>query len=249
MSYLNINTKSAMFGLIGLLALSGSSLPASAGVVLSSTRVIYEESLHEKTIKAVNRGTSPVLIQTWIDDGRENTPPDQLNVPFMVTPPVGRLDPKHEQIIKITSLNNNFPKDRESVYWLNVMEIPAKAKNTTNVNILQVAFRTRIKLFWRPDGLKGTYPEAMEKLQWKLTNDNGKYVAIASNSTPYYISLSKADVTSKGHSWKINVKMIPPFGKETLEIEKMTNLSPNAEIKYIAIGEQGNIQEFKQPAN
>lgn len=125
MSYLKVNTKLALTGLMALLI---NALPVNAGVVLSSTRVIYEQSLHEKTIKAVNRGSSPVLIQTWIDDGRENTPPDQLNVPFMVTPPVGRLDPKHEQIIKITALNGNLPKDRESVYWLNVMEIPAKPK-------------------------------------------------------------------------------------------------------------------------
>lgn len=246
MSYLKVNTKLALTGLMALLI---NALPVNAGVVLSSTRVIYEQSLHEKTIKAVNRGSSPVLIQTWIDDGRENTPPDQLNVPFMVTPPVGRLDPKHEQIIKITALNGNLPKDRESVYWLNVMEIPAKAKNTTNVNILQVAFRTRIKVFWRPEGLKSTYPEAMEKLQWKLTKDSGKYVATASNTSPFYISLSKADVTNKNQSWKIKVKMIPPFSKETLEIEKMPNSDVGAEIKYVAIGEQGNMQEFKQSVN
>ena len=52
-------------GIGGLLAMS---LSAHAGVVLSSSRVIYGQTLHEKTIKATNRGSSPVLIQTWIED-------------------------------------------------------------------------------------------------------------------------------------------------------------------------------------
>lgn len=71
-------------GFCGLFLLSFS---AQSGVVLSATRVIYAQSAHEKTIKATNRGTGPVLVQTWIDDGRESQSPDKLNLPFMVTPP------------------------------------------------------------------------------------------------------------------------------------------------------------------
>ncbi|WP_219367204.1 fimbria/pilus periplasmic chaperone, partial [Enterobacter chuandaensis] len=35
-----------------------------------------------------------------------------------------------------------------------------------NLNQLQLAFRTRIKFFYRPDGLKGTPGDAAKGLTW-----------------------------------------------------------------------------------
>ena len=230
-------------GIGGLLAMS---LSAHAGVVLSSSRVIYGQTLHEKTIKATNRGSCPVLIETWIDDGRENQAPDKLNLPFMVTPPVGRLDPGREQTIKITALNTTFPQDRESVYWLSVLEIPAKSKASANANTLQVALRTRIKLFWRPDHLAGSATEAAEHLQWQWSSENGKPALIANNTSPYYVSLSKAEVKSGAMQWTVTPKMIPPFGKETLAVNSLKATPGSAEIHYIAIGDLGNILDNNQ---
>lgn len=221
-------------------------LQANAGVVLSTTRVVYEQSAHEKSLKAINRGKSPVLLQTWIDDGRETQSPDTINIPFMVTPPVGRLDPGREQTIKITSLGNNFPKNRESVFWLSVMEIPAKSKQSANANVLQVALRTRIKLFWRPDGLAGTPAEAAEKLQWGMTNENGKPALTVNNPSPYYVSLSKAEISSSGKTWTVDVKMLPPLSKDVFAINAMSNIPAAAEVKYIAIGDLGNILDNSQ---
>ncbi len=50
-----------------------------------------------------------------------------------------------------------LPKDRESVFWFNVLEVPPKpdAATVANQSLLQLAFRTRIKLFYRPEALKG----------------------------------------------------------------------------------------------
>ncbi len=47
-------------------------------------------------------------------------------------------------------------KDRESVFWFNVLEVPPKpdAAKATNQSLLQLAFRTRIKLFYRPKGIE-----------------------------------------------------------------------------------------------
>ncbi|QGY26852.1 fimbria/pilus periplasmic chaperone [Escherichia coli] len=44
-------------------------------------------------------------------------------------------------------------KDRESVFWFNVLELPPKpdAEKVANQSLLQLAFRTRIKLFYRPE--------------------------------------------------------------------------------------------------
>ena len=230
-------------GFCGLFLLSFS---AQSGVVLSSTRVIYAQSAHEKTIKATNRGTGPVLVQTWIDDGRESQSPDKLNLPFMVTPPVGRLDPGREQTIKITALNNHFPQDRESVYWLSMLEIPAKSKTAANASTLQVALRTRIKLFWRPDNLAGSASEAAEKLQWQWGSENGKPALIVNNASPYYVSLTRAEVKSGATQWAVTPKMIPPLAKETLTINSLKSVPGSAEIHYVAIGDLGNTLDNNQ---
>lgn len=61
-----------------------------------------------------------------------------------------------------------LPKDRESVFWFNVLEVPPKpdAATVANQSLLQLAFRTRIKLFYRPEALKGNPSEAPLALKW-----------------------------------------------------------------------------------
>lgn len=41
----------------------------NAGVIISGTRVIYNENEKEVTVKISNEGKVPVLIQNWIDTG------------------------------------------------------------------------------------------------------------------------------------------------------------------------------------
>jgi hypothetical protein len=36
----------------------------------------------------------PLLVQTWLDDGRDDVNPQELKLPFVITPPVSRIDPK-----------------------------------------------------------------------------------------------------------------------------------------------------------
>ncbi len=36
----------------------------------------------------------PLLVQSWIDDGRDDTNPQELKLPFIITPPVSRIDPQ-----------------------------------------------------------------------------------------------------------------------------------------------------------
>ncbi len=45
--------------------------------------------------------------------------------PFTATPPVSRIDAKRGQTIKLMyTASSALPKDRESVFWFNVLEVP-----------------------------------------------------------------------------------------------------------------------------
>lgn len=63
-------------------------LASAAGVAIAGTRVIYNEQSHEADITVKNTNPhDPVLIQSWVDDLADNN-----KSPFIVTPPLFRLD-------------------------------------------------------------------------------------------------------------------------------------------------------------
>lgn len=90
---------------------------ASADIVISGTRIIYPQSSKDVVVNLDNHGTKPLLVQTWLDDGRDGVNPEELKLPFIITPPVSRIDPKKGQSIRITYTGTPLPQDRESLFW------------------------------------------------------------------------------------------------------------------------------------
>lgn len=197
--------------------------PVSASVVISGTRVIYPSDAKEVSVKLVNKGKRPVLIQSWIDDGDDQAKPEEIHVPFLLTPPINRVEPEKGQTLRISYLGGSLPNDRETVYWLNVLEIPAKNPLLKDKNLLQMAFRSRIKLFYRPADLKGNANEAASALVWKRTGQQLQVI----NPTPYYISLTSITLNEKKNS----VDMVAPFSDKNFNIA--AKASDKITVKYI----------------
>ena len=192
-----------------------STLNARADIVISGTRIIYPQSSKDVTVKMENRGNNPLLVQSWLDDGRDTVNPQELKLPFVVTPPVSRIDPSKGQTVRITWTQQPLAQDRESLFWFNVLEVPPKAKDADSQNALQLAFRTRIKMFFRPDGLQGDPAVAAGNLQWTQQGT----ALIANNSSPYYISMAKATITVKGKKIEVDSHTIPPLSHETIPVK------------------------------
>ncbi|HAV4758803.1 TPA: fimbria/pilus periplasmic chaperone, partial [Acinetobacter baumannii] len=77
-----------------------------AEIVLHGTRVIYPSDAREVNLQLSNNGTAPSLVQAWIDDGNAKSTPDEANVPFIITPPISRVEPSKGQTLRITALPN-----------------------------------------------------------------------------------------------------------------------------------------------
>lgn len=122
---------------------------AHASVVISGTRVVFPSNEREVTIKLTNDGKTPALVQTWIDAGDQNASPETINVPFTLTPSMFRMEPNKGQTLRMIYTNEPLPTDKESLFWLNVLEIPPKANDGADRNELQIALRTRIKIMFR----------------------------------------------------------------------------------------------------
>ncbi|KAI3592590.1 pili assembly chaperone [Cupriavidus sp. U2] len=179
---------------------------ALASVVLNGTRVVYPESEREVTLKVTNEGDTPSLVQAWIDDGDANASPEEAKSPFTLTPPLFRLDPKKGQTLRIIHLQQPLPGDRESLFWLNVLDVPPVASGgTAQQNSLQFAFRTRIKLLFRPAGLPGDASSAPARVAWRLVRkDDGRQVLTALNPTPYHITYTRVEATARGHVYAVD---------------------------------------------
>lgn len=137
---------------------------AHAGLIAQGTRVVFPASEREVTLRVSNTSGTPVLAQAWIDDGRQDVPPEELQVPFSVTPAVTRVDPNGGAVLRIAYLKAPLPTDRESLFWLNIL---SSAQDEDENNALQFSFRSRFKLFFRPSQLKSV-DSAAGKLQWKF---------------------------------------------------------------------------------
>ncbi|WP_080100263.1 fimbria/pilus periplasmic chaperone, partial [Yersinia pestis] len=169
-----------------LLILSVVATVARAEVMISGTRVIYEEKQREGVVKVSNTGDMPVLLQAWIDKGDANARPEAIKVPFSVTPPVVRLDPKRDQTIRLFRTDGGLAADRETLFWFNLLEVPPKPIQSAagGENKMQLAFRTRIKMFYRPEGLTVLPAQAAKSLAFSM---KGNQIVIK-NASPYYIT-------------------------------------------------------------
>lgn len=199
-------------------------LQANADIVISGTRIVYPQSSKDVIVNLDNRGNKPLLVQTWLDDGRDGTDPQELKLPFVITPPVSRIDPQKGQSVRITYMGNTLPQDRESLFWFNVLEIPpkSKAKEGESLNQLQLAFRTRIKLFFRPDGLKGT--RRCSHTSKMVTEKEGNTVVLfAQNDSPYNVSISGATFNANGKNYNVESKSILPFSGISMPIKGLTS--------------------------
>lgn len=80
---------------------------AQAGIVMGGTRVIYQEGKREAAISVTNADThTPYLVQSWVENYAEN---DKARVPFIVTPPLFRLDPGKITFCGLTLLAPRCP--------------------------------------------------------------------------------------------------------------------------------------------
>ncbi|WP_017694496.1 fimbrial chaperone [Enterobacter hormaechei] len=213
---------------------------ASADIVISGTRIIYPQSSKDVVVNLDNHGTKPLLVQTWLDDGRDGVNPEELKLPFIITPPVSRIDPKKGQSVRITYTGTPLPQDRESLFWFNVLEIPPKSKaaDKENLNQLQLAFRTRIKFFYRPDGLKGSAGEAAEHLTWTQKKEGNAVKLVAHNNSPYNVSVSAVTIKASQKTYDVDHKAVPPFSDTTMMVKGLAS-AVNGKVEFDSINDYG----------
>jgi chaperone protein EcpD len=218
---------------------------AHASVTISATRVVYPLDQREVSVKLNNDSRMPSLVQVWVDDGRANTQASDSKAPFVITPPIFRMDPAKSQTLRMMYAGDALPQDRESVFWLNVLDVPPKADAGPDVNTLQLAYRTRIKVFMRPPKLPGRPEDAPQMLDWKVVpapQGSGDALAV-SNPSAYFVSFSEIKVFANGRTYtNESGGMVPPHGREVISVPQMSGVQ-TAKVHYTAISDYGGAIE------
>jgi fimbrial chaperone protein len=215
---------------IAAVVLALCSAPAFSNVSLGNTRVVVNQTDQSTAFRVNNSGATPLLIQSWISAEDKTS-----KAPFMVTPPLFRLEAKQENNLRILQLPHQLPKDKESLFWLNVKEIPPLDKNLEGKNVLRIAINNRIKLFYRPGGLPGSADTASQGLQWQLRDlGQGKWKLIAQNPSPYHVTF--ASVKFNGVVLEAN-DMLKPGGELSFPLKSYQN--KGAQVEYSTITDFG----------
>lgn len=194
----------------------------SVGFSLSQFRIIYTGADNKGVTWSMTNNTERAyLMQSWIRpiDPTTGLPkPDMDNnvptsrIPFLVTPPLKRVDPREDLTLRIRLTELSLPNDRESLFYLSVKGIPAvsEAENTVTGKLV-VAVVNNIKLFYRPDGLPaGGVTRAATQLRFSAQGNS----LVVDNPTPFYINFRTLTVAGKPISAVALRKLVPPYGQQ-----------------------------------
>ena len=181
---------------------------AQAGIVVGGTRLVYDGGKKESSINVGNPDNNTYLIQSWVDSGDAPQGTQAAKAPFVVTPPLFRLDANQQNILRVVRAGGNLPENKESLFWLNIKSIPSAEKRE---NTLQIAVKTRIKLIFRPAGIKSTLDESANSLTWKRAGNRLQ----VTNPSSHYVTFFNVKING---SVLKNVTMVAPQSDASFDL-------------------------------
>jgi chaperone protein EcpD len=223
---------------------------ANANVVVTGTRVILTAHDGETTVSLHSHNSVPVLIESWVDSGDEKATPETTKAPFLVTPPMLRMEANNDQALRVlfTGDASSLPADRESLFFFNVLEIPPKPDAAAKGNnYLQLAMRTRLKLFYRPAGLAGDEMTAINMLTFKANSESGKVVVVVHNPSAYYVTIGNMTLQNGSTTHKVDIGMVAPFSDIRLSVAGLSQLPvAGSVVNYGCVNDYGGVTDGKK---
>ncbi|MBB6155233.1 P pilus assembly chaperone PapD [Pseudomonas sp. JAI115] len=147
-----------------------------------------------------NTNAYPVLVQVWTNHGEEALALQQALTPLVVVPPVFRLQPGALQGLRLILTGEHLPTDRESVFWLNIYEVPPTLSKASQPGPrVAVAMNTQMKVFYRPKALADAGNSSATTLRFELRSAGEQKCLWVHNPSPYHASFSSLKLVEYGH--------------------------------------------------
>lgn len=184
---------------------------------LGASRLVYKPNSSGSAVSVSNPQEYPILVQGNVLNEDKKTA-----APFIVTPPISRLDAKQRNKLRIIQTGGAIG-GQEKLYWLCVSGIPPKdtdvwaqtpeGRQNPNISTINMEVSTRecVKLFLRPSDIKGSPIDSAQSLQW---HKQGNKLTV-NNPTPFYMNLFSVTVGGRKIS---DINYIPPRGSQTFNL-------------------------------
>ena len=205
-----------------------------AALTISSTRVVFDSDKRNVSLNVSNPSNKPFAVQTWVNTAAD----DQTTaVPFIASPPLFRLNASKEQQVQINGLPNTLPRDRESLFYFNVQELPQLEVGDTNQ--LNIALRTRIKLFYRPAEIKSNPLDRLQDLRWSIQHIDGKPRLVVTNPSPFHVSFTRIELLANGETVTLkDTPMAEPMTSQHFELDGLKPV-PGMQVNFSVITDYG----------
>jgi len=213
-----------------------------AGILTEGTRVIYPDESNGRTLRIANTNPWPVLVQPWVDQGEGHL--EAANAPFVVLPAIFRLDPSASQTLHILYTGAPLPEDRESLFWLNLHEIPPSDPGADEDQArLSLTFNMQLKLLYRPLEL-GAPDDLPAQLQFRLQQQAGRWCVLAHNPTPWHASISALRVDGADGPLAADEAdlLLPPFATRCYHLQDGAPMQKGG-LHFSLIGDSGFSQD------
>lgn len=236
--YLDFKMSNILISFIAIITLFFTSLMpyGYASVVMIGTRIIYYEGMKDKTIQLSNNDIHPNIIQVWLENSDKNSTTEMTETPFIVNPQIFRIEAKSGQIIRLMWVDDNLPKDRESLFYFNFSQVPAFNEQQHQANKLVLLFNTRIKIFYRPKNLLGDINQLADKLIFRQNNEQ----IIVENPTGYYAVVHSATLISNSQSFKLaDSIMLSPKTTTQWKLPRAINRNAKKTIRLTLLNDYG----------
>ncbi|CUZ34008.1 MULTISPECIES: fimbrial biogenesis chaperone [Serratia] len=209
---------------LSLCLMSFAATHASASVTLLGNRVIYPAEAREKTLQFTNDDGTPALMQIWLDINNPKSTPENADAPFVASPQIFRMNPHSGQMVRLSFVGQPLPRDRESLFYLNFLQVPAVRQTDSDKNKLLLLVTNRLKVFYRPAGLAGDANHVIDRLSLRQAGNALR----VDNPTGYYANVSQAAILSGAKRIAIpQADLIPPFSQASWPV--------NGEVRQVAL--------------
>ncbi len=203
-----------------------------AGLTLNGTRFIYNEGVKSIEIQVINNESKTYGGQVWIENLKDS------GSFFTAYPSLFKVEANKHQNVRIINANDNLPKDRESVSYINVQEIPPKSDVP---NALALAMNIKVKLLYRPKNLKMKRDRAEQNIL--ISRDNSGFITLK-NNTPYYFALINfSNLPLTGDLYN-ELGTFKPFGEVKVPVGSDFN---EKIIKFKSINDYGGADSYELP--
>lgn len=185
-------------------------------------------------VNVVNASTNTYLLQGAVSafdpvTGRSvvkgNKDIEPALPPFVVLPPLKRLNGEDRAAIRVRQIGGDLPQDRESAAVISVLAIPGSGipeqdKKKDGGSQVQIALRMNMRLFWRPEGIPA--PKMSDVASALTFSAEGNALKVV-NPTPYYVHFSSLNVGGISAPDTALASWIPPRASQSFPLNHLAH--------------------------